>query len=146
MARPTPWRKSLIPPCPICKQGPHVAKHRTCSKERMALPSFEGELAVNIETGEVFCSGCGKSYSFDGWTQFCDCGAVWQGGEIWQGMAAEIGRVGDVTWLKAAGATQGTLEITFFGWWFCLICGVRARDHGRRYFHRLCPACERKEG
>jgi hypothetical protein len=40
-------------------------------------------------------------------------------------MAAEVGRMGVLAWLQAAGIRRGVPQITFLGWSFCLACRKR---------------------
>ena len=93
--------------------------HIGCGKEK-------ADLYIDITTGRKHCIGCGHELGLESWTHHCTrCGGVWEGGEIWQGMAAEAGRMGDLAWLKAAGVRRGTLETTFLGWSSCLGCRWR---------------------
>jgi hypothetical protein len=73
----------------------------------------------------------------EGWRQFCGCGAVFTGGEMWEGMAAEAGHVGNLAWFRAAAGRRGTLETELLGWWFCLLCGARAEKPP--FIARGCP-------
>lgn len=139
------WRVKLIPACPGCKCGAEPALHRDCPEEWRREP----ELYINIGNGHVRCSACGKDWPVENTTHFCtDCGAVYEGGEIWRGMAAEIGQAGNRAWLRAAGIRRGTPEITFLGWWYCRWCR-RTFDRdtgdflktGEFAYGGLCDAC-----
>jgi hypothetical protein len=137
---PQTWRRAQIPPCPNCGRDAAPALHKGCGTETP-------DLYLDITTGRKRCAGCGREAEFENWIHHCThCCGVSEGGEIWQGMAAEAGRMGDLAWLRAAGVRRGTLETTFLGWSSCLACGRRfnkktgwlitgARGGG------ICPAC-----
>jgi hypothetical protein len=139
--RPIPptWRPALFPRCPNCGEGGGQAEHMGCGKE-------PPDLYIDINTGHLHCIGCGHESGLERWRNHCTCGAVWDGGEIWQGMAAEVGSMGDLAWLKAAGVRRGTLETTFLGWFSCLGCGRRF-DKKAEYLRTgtrkggICPDC-----
>jgi hypothetical protein len=126
---PPTWRRALFPRCPNCGEGGGQALHINCGKEDQA------ELYIDIATGYLHCIACGHESGLEGWRNHCTC-AVWEGGEIWQGMAAEVGRMGDLSWLKAAGVRRGTPEISFLGWSFCLGCQRHFEMKNRTSSHR----------
>jgi hypothetical protein len=109
-----------VSPCPSCGASAGKAQHKSCRIGGQA------DLYIDIATGHKHCIACGRELGLESWTNHCTrCGAVWEGGEIWQGMAAEVGSMGDLAWLKAAGVRRGTPEITFLGWSSCLGCQRR---------------------
>jgi hypothetical protein len=126
---PPTWRRKTLPPCPVCRQPTVHAWHHGCPSPlgRLEAPG-RGSTYIDIATGLVHCVLCNTAAPIEDWHSLCSCGAVFEGGEIWEGMAAEIGKVGDLQWARAAGIRRGTLEITFLGWWFCRGCHSE-RDH-----------------
>jgi hypothetical protein len=110
---PPTWRRHTVPRCPSCKRGAVNALHRSC----------DGALYVDMATGRVHCTGCGRNWAFTNWKSYCRCGAVFKGGELWEGMKAEMGQAGEFSWLKVQGRRKGTLKTTMLGWSFCVGCG-----------------------
>lgn len=103
------WRKSTFPKCPKCERGGTHTGHRNCPQD--------GKLWVDILTGTQKCDACGQSWSLEKAIHHCSCGAKFKGGELWQGMATELGSYADLVWLKRLGISKGTLETEFLGWW-----------------------------
>jgi hypothetical protein len=123
------WRRNIIPACPVCGRAADVAIHkRGCGN---------GEWWIDLETGNTQCGGCGEKASVETMRHFCDCGAVYEGGELWQGMAAEIVDIGELHWFRAAGIRRGDLTTRFLGWSECTACG--AKTEGMEYYFGMWP-------
>jgi len=120
------WRQKLFPVCPACAAGSGIEQHRDCP--RYWPGPGNPPLWIDITTGVVQCTNCEVTGTLDEITHFCECGTAFKGGEIWQGMAAEIGRVGNLAWARAAGLQHGIEKPVVVGWWFCLACGLRSED------------------
>ena len=103
------WRKKPFPVCPKCNEGSDHAGHRDCP--------YDGKLWIDILTGTVKCNKCNKEWSLEESVHYCSCGAKFKGGELWTGMAAEIGRLGNLTWLRRLGVRKGVPQKEFIGWW-----------------------------
>lgn len=122
---PPTWRRKIIPACPCCGRAAAPANDMEC-RNWWAGYWGKADLYIDLATGLGHCIVCGDSSPVERWTHHCtSCHAVYEGGEVWQGMAAEAGRVGDLAWLRAAGIRRGVPEITFLGWSRCLACGKR---------------------
>lgn len=114
---PATWRRRVLPACPCCRRGPVWPFHWDCTRKQT------GSLYIDMASGEVHCISCGCGWSFEQSKHYCNCGAVYIGGELWQGMEAELGRMGNVSWLKAAGIQRGNAATTLLGWSHCIACG-----------------------
>jgi hypothetical protein len=120
------WRRNILPACPVCGRAACPSLHnRGCN-------SKNPEWWLDLETGNTQCSGCGQQGSVESMRHFCDCGAVYEGGEVWEGMAAEIVNIGDLHWFRAAGIRRGDLNTRFLGWSECAACG--AKTQGSEYY------------
>lgn len=128
MSLPATWRRKLFPPCPSCRSSGGWAEHRNCP-DTVAHKAGRSNLYIDIATGETICLACGQKWGLEDTRHYHKCGAVFDGGEIWQGMAAELGRIGNARWLAAAGIKRGSLDTKMRGWWFCLGCGREASKH-----------------
>jgi hypothetical protein len=83
----------------------------------------DAEMYIDIASGVLHCVGCGIESEYLDWEHHCHrCGGVYEGGEIWQGMASETVRMDDVVWFQASGIQRGSLETTFLGWSSCRAC------------------------
>lgn len=99
------WRRKMIPECPKCGNEAGESCHRNC-------PNGEGEVMIDILSGISVCQSCGEKNSVERWRHFCDCGAIYEGGEYWQGMAAEIAQIEDELEIQGIGIIKGKpLEI-----------------------------------
>lgn len=122
---PPTWRRKVIPACPCCGRGAALSNHRDCPN-RWAARRKWADVYIDLATGQGHCIVCGDVLPIGEWTHYCNtCHGVYEGGEVWQGMVAEAGRVGDLAWLRAAGIQRGGQPVTFLGWWLCLACGKR---------------------
>lgn len=96
------WRQNIFPVCPCCGEWSSHAGHKNCP--------YDGHLWIDILTGIVKCDECGKEWSLENSRNYCSCGAEFEGGEIWSGMASEIGQIQNLTWARALNITKGTLQ------------------------------------
>jgi len=116
------WRRKVHPGCPGCGAPPMNAYHWDCPAFLPPQRRLLALLWIALETGTVRCDGCKESWPFEITMHHCRCGLVFTGGEIWEGMAAEIGNLGNHSWVRAAGIKRGAAHTTAKGWWFCLAC------------------------
>ncbi len=103
------WRKKQHPCCPKCGKSNSHQKHKDCSQG--------GRLWIDINSGQIRCNGCGKIWSLEDTTHYCSCGAKYTGGEIWQGMAHEIGRIANLAWVQRLAVKKGYSETHYKGQW-----------------------------
>lgn len=103
------WRRKIVPSCPHCGHPAGPSFHLD------PLPNGEtcnGEMYLDIESGRTICRNCLFEKSVEGMSHHCDCGCVWTGGEVWQGMRTDLGRMGNRAWLRQIGIVKGTMEVT----------------------------------
>jgi len=127
------FRKSIFPRCPKCGGGNNHAKHRHCPNEKK-LFGKAGYLWIDITTGHEHCDGCNDYWSLEKSRSHCSCGTVFTGGQIWAGMAQEIGRMGNQAWLRRLGIAKGDLNTYVIGYHRCFFCNRFEKD---RYFKGL---------
>ncbi len=99
------WRKKTVPPCPKCGNWTDHVGHLDCP--------YNGEMQIDILSGMVKCDGCGAICGLEKIEHYCSCGAVYEGGEIWEGMHREMGRVQNLAWFQRLYARRGTMQVRF---------------------------------
>ncbi len=124
------WRRVTWPGCPVCARGGSVCH---CARPAFWLPAIPkatwgrlpmslrclGALYLDTETGMAHCEGCADKTPFSESVFGCyGCGATFRGGELWEGMEAELAMARTWPWMRAVKA-RVSQEITG--------CGFHAR-------------------
>lgn len=112
------YRKYLIPKCPMCGKESTFAFHLKC-KRKSSESKFQHEtLWINLLTGLIECEGCDYKKDISNIENLCTCGAIFSGGQLWEGMFTEISIVEDFAWFKLLKISKGSITPRFIRWAF----------------------------
>lgn len=122
------WRRVTWPGCPACQ---HPLGLAYCARPvfwMQVLPAplwkftpgplhCDGDIYLDIETGLTVCSACDAVQAFADSSFMCNrgCGALFRGGELWQGMTDDIVSARRRPWMHSMKA-RVTQEIVDCGW------------------------------
>ncbi len=121
------WRRVTWPGCPACLRA---AAPCCCAREKFWLPPLpdmivaalppqlrcNGEIRLDIETGVTICVDCGAALPFSESVFVCapGCGAIFNGGELWQGMSNDLAAARQWPWMRSV-KSRVAQEITGCG-------------------------------
>lgn len=85
---------------------------------------------IDLETGTNICESCGAKWSIETVRNYCHCGAIFKGGELWVGMRKEMQQYSNIAWMRELILTKGTEETWIIGTSQCSFCGRWERGTG----------------
>ena len=111
----TDWQVfTNLPKCPKCGKSRLLLIHDPCpTKKDPASKSF---ILIDIHSGRFKCPDCGDIWSIETNKIYCPCGAIFEGGQVWQAGSLEIGQKSNSNWIREVGVSKGNLETRFLGW------------------------------
>lgn len=92
-----------MPKCPICGRPQMFPKHPRCGFSKIKEPA---KLFICSRSGVVSCDTCDAMWMFSSIEHECLCGTIFLGGEYWDGMKLEWGRIKNLKWIKEIGLTK----------------------------------------
>lgn len=111
------WRRLTWPGCPACQLPPQLT---VCGAAALWVPPggelaakwlpasmrCGGDLYLDTETGLVHCAGCDSRQALAETKYACSgsCGAVFEGGECWEGMKADLPAMRSWAWTRTVKA------------------------------------------
>lgn len=116
----TEWRTVTWPGCPACGLP---AQQAGCGRQAWWMPPLPnmivgkmlpawlrclGEWRLDVDTGVIHCKRCGMSDPFADTQFLCpECGAMFEGGEMWEGMSADVTGTGRRPWMQSLKSRNG---------------------------------------